>query len=249
LFPVFAKVREKARQTSCVSNMKQWGLAFVQYVQDNDETVPLSGDEGAFTCQTPQFASEWWNSIYPYTHNNGIFKCPSDGSGQQNSLVPPGTPNIKMSYLFNDFTSHWWDTGAPNNGSCTDKPAPDTLAAFIAPADTIMLAEGGLWANQKPFLGVDDGCLITGAQNNLNTAAWMHGGWPCDPNQNPGMRQAPFHTGGSNFSFADGHAKWYRVTSGEGSAKVSQIEQVLPWAKHMDPSQKYVGTANPPQWQ
>ena len=40
LFPVFAKVREKARQTACLSNMKQLGLAFVQYSQDYDEMNP-----------------------------------------------------------------------------------------------------------------------------------------------------------------------------------------------------------------
>jgi prepilin-type N-terminal cleavage/methylation domain-containing protein len=40
LFPVFAKVREKARQASCASNEKQLGLAFVQYIQDYDESMP-----------------------------------------------------------------------------------------------------------------------------------------------------------------------------------------------------------------
>ena len=43
LFPVFAKAREKARQISCTSNMKQLGLAFMQYQQDNDEVLPNDG--------------------------------------------------------------------------------------------------------------------------------------------------------------------------------------------------------------
>ena len=43
LFPVFSKVREKARQASCLSNLKQLGLAFVQYVQDYDERLPGPG--------------------------------------------------------------------------------------------------------------------------------------------------------------------------------------------------------------
>jgi prepilin-type N-terminal cleavage/methylation domain-containing protein len=42
LFPVFAKVREKARQTTCTSNEKQIGLGILQYVQDYDETYPLA---------------------------------------------------------------------------------------------------------------------------------------------------------------------------------------------------------------
>ncbi|MCW3060774.1 MAG: prepilin-type N-terminal cleavage/methylation domain, partial [Capsulimonas sp.] len=41
LFPVFAKAREKARQTTCASNLRQLGLAMLQYVQDNDETFPF----------------------------------------------------------------------------------------------------------------------------------------------------------------------------------------------------------------
>lgn len=45
LFPVFAQARAKARQTSCLSNMKQLGLGVMQYVQDYDETFPLGLDE------------------------------------------------------------------------------------------------------------------------------------------------------------------------------------------------------------
>lgn len=48
LFPVFAKAREKARQTSCLSNMKQVGLAFVMYAQDYDERVAFMT-----TCGNP----------------------------------------------------------------------------------------------------------------------------------------------------------------------------------------------------
>src|SRR6185437_9312907 len=41
LFPVFAQVREKARQTTCARNLKQIGLAVLQYQQDYDETFPM----------------------------------------------------------------------------------------------------------------------------------------------------------------------------------------------------------------
>src|ERR1051326_1648844 len=48
LFPVFAEAREKARQTSCMSNHKQIALAFLMYTQDNDELFPMAaGDDGA----------------------------------------------------------------------------------------------------------------------------------------------------------------------------------------------------------
>lgn len=46
LFPVFASAREKARQATCQSNLKELGLAFLQYSQDFDEDFPLSGANG-----------------------------------------------------------------------------------------------------------------------------------------------------------------------------------------------------------
>src|ERR1700744_1312610 len=74
LFPVFAKAREKARQTSCLSNEKQMGLGFMQYVQDFDETFPvgikLSGD--------PRYGLGWPATVYAYVKNKQVFLCPSD---------------------------------------------------------------------------------------------------------------------------------------------------------------------------
>ncbi|MDR3710712.1 MAG: DUF1559 domain-containing protein, partial [Capsulimonadaceae bacterium] len=64
LFPVFAKAREKARQASCQSNMKQLGIGFVQYVQDYDERFPST--------------AYWGSQIYPYEKSTGVFKCPDD---------------------------------------------------------------------------------------------------------------------------------------------------------------------------
>src|SRR6201994_4278177 len=82
LFPVFAKVREKARQTSCLSNEKQIGLAFTQYIQDNDETFPVQGGEDAGSIQ-PSLGMGWAGQVYPYIKSTGVFKCPDDGTGVQ----------------------------------------------------------------------------------------------------------------------------------------------------------------------
>ena len=56
LFPVFAKAREKARQISCASNLKQLGLGIIQYNQDNDETYP---------CNYLDNVGSWRYTIYP----------------------------------------------------------------------------------------------------------------------------------------------------------------------------------------
>jgi prepilin-type N-terminal cleavage/methylation domain-containing protein/prepilin-type processing-associated H-X9-DG protein len=79
LFPVFAKAREKARQTSCLSNLKQLGLAVLQYTQDYDERFPwyrnvaIAGyNDGV--CSGGQ---SYLSTIIPYVKNVQIFTCPS----------------------------------------------------------------------------------------------------------------------------------------------------------------------------
>ncbi len=71
LFPVFAKAREKARQSSCLSNVKQLGLASMQYGSDYDGRGPYMG-----TCGLP-FNFYWHDQIAPYTKNTQILICPS----------------------------------------------------------------------------------------------------------------------------------------------------------------------------
>ncbi|MEN6402014.1 MAG: DUF1559 domain-containing protein [Armatimonadia bacterium] len=77
LFPVFAKAREKARQSSCLSNLKQIGLGFMQYAQDYDETLPTD-----WTDPTNTWATRWsWRAcLTPYIKNYQIFTCPSDNA-------------------------------------------------------------------------------------------------------------------------------------------------------------------------
>ncbi|MHB8993998.1 MAG: DUF1559 family PulG-like putative transporter [Armatimonadota bacterium] len=67
LFPVFAKAREKARQSSCLSNVKQLGLGLLSYAQDHDEMLPAFSYGGI----------KWDGLIQPYVKNTQIFRCPS----------------------------------------------------------------------------------------------------------------------------------------------------------------------------
>ena len=71
LFPVFSRAREKARQTSCLSNVKQLLYATNMYAQDNDESVPWHElSDGANTWS-------WRSMILPYSKNRGLYFCPS----------------------------------------------------------------------------------------------------------------------------------------------------------------------------
>ena len=68
LFPVFAKAREKARTSSCQSNLKQLGVAFTQYMQDADETFPVNNGGNAQT---------WYGQIQSYLKSQQVGICPS----------------------------------------------------------------------------------------------------------------------------------------------------------------------------
>ena len=64
LFPVFGQAREKARQMSCLSNLKQQGLGMLMYTQDFDETLPPKG-------------AKWMDLMTPYIKNPQVFQCPA----------------------------------------------------------------------------------------------------------------------------------------------------------------------------
>lgn len=117
LFPVFAKVREKARQTACTSNEKQLSLGVLMYAQDNDEVLPPT-QNGANVM--------WPDLVNPYVKNSGIRICPSDQSGVTNSYALDELTFVDMT----DFL--------PNL-----PPSMPTLALFQTPSNTIMLGETG----------------------------------------------------------------------------------------------------------
>ncbi len=87
LFPVFARAREKARQASCLSNVKQMGLAALMYAQDYDEMV-VPGE-----IRIPG-AQRWMGEgglLLPYVKNVQIFRCPSaDGPAASKSFSHDG---------------------------------------------------------------------------------------------------------------------------------------------------------------
>jgi prepilin-type N-terminal cleavage/methylation domain-containing protein/prepilin-type processing-associated H-X9-DG protein len=76
LFPVFARAREKARQSSCLSNIKQIALAAQMYAQDYDELLPRGS---GYIAPATLIANdgEWFITLSPYIKNTQIFNCPS----------------------------------------------------------------------------------------------------------------------------------------------------------------------------
>jgi prepilin-type N-terminal cleavage/methylation domain-containing protein/prepilin-type processing-associated H-X9-DG protein len=115
LFPVFAQAREKARQTSCLSNMKQQGLAVMMYVQDYDETFPsayyYNNDNNSSNGYT-----HWSGSVQPYVKNWGMFVCPSD---KNRGLAPTNFIGNNLGF------------GAPG-GQITQNPVQDNQAPRLS---------------------------------------------------------------------------------------------------------------------
>src|SRR5579863_3565054 len=112
LFPVFAKVREKARQTACLSNIRQLGLAIAQYNNDYDTDYP----NGINPFGT---ASGWASQVFPYTSSVAIFACPDDPSARVHTPysgngVTSGSGNV-TSYGYNDDFVYqtFWNSNSP----------------------------------------------------------------------------------------------------------------------------------------
>ena len=125
LFPVFARAREKARQTSCLSNVKQLGLGFMMYAQDYDERLPAGCVYGI---------GWWFDFIIPYVKNSQVFTCPSH--------VSPGAYSVPLSYSV-PYNNLFTDTGSGPRGA--------KLASLERPAEMLLFGEGqrddkyGVW--------------------------------------------------------------------------------------------------------
>ncbi|NLO04462.1 MAG: DUF1559 domain-containing protein [candidate division WS1 bacterium] len=137
LFPVFARAREKARQTSCLNNMKQLGLGMMMYAQDYDEIFPAMSN-GTMTTpafpEVPEFGHNgsgmwylsWATVIYPYIKNVQIYRCPSTTYSQYG-----------VAY------------GVPANGINAEKTGPvsifgrPAMSAIVRPAEIMMIGEKG----------------------------------------------------------------------------------------------------------
>jgi prepilin-type N-terminal cleavage/methylation domain-containing protein/prepilin-type processing-associated H-X9-DG protein len=150
LFPVFAQAREKARQITCASNEKQLGLAFLQYVQDSDETWPVTeiktgqaapAAPGAATAAANaannQGGSGWSSEVYPYAKATGLYKCPDDSTSV---TIANNETEYPISYGVNSN----FQTGLATGGTAPSllaSASATTIALMGAPASTVVLFE------------------------------------------------------------------------------------------------------------
>ena len=246
LFPVFAQAREKARQTSCLSNNKQIGTGIMMYMQDYEGAFPQASDQTR--------SIQWYNMIFPYIKNGetyqsvsygrgGVFSCPS---------FPSDDYGQGQNYGANDdlFVNNYGL--APNDPRFREAVAENVVTA---PADTIIVTEKGRCGagySFEQFLALQNwwaDSVLTGgvydpAKDNSRISTLP--GYDRDlfkPGSGTDTRwEGPRtiryrHSGVANCLFADGHAKgmtkgsikWYKNVYVQGPHQ-DNIAKNYSWA-------------------
>ena len=201
LFPVFAQAREKARQTACLSNVKQIGTAFAMYAQDFDEHFMATSTERHAPASAPQTPDglapySYRMILNPYIKSQQIFKDPSS----------PAWPDPATSKIFfpSDYGVHLNEANiiAPNfttathqadyaaGGKLEDFGFNETtpLASITFPATFILVAD----AYRSDGTASRGGMYPQPWEFDVTSQSRMHA----------------LHSEGANIAFGDGHAKW-----------------------------------------
>ncbi len=199
LFPVFQTARDNARRTTCTSNLKQIGLAMMQYVTDYDETYPLCGQSdnaGGYVSYPAGYKGPaqyywtdigattgnlmtWMDFVYPYVKSLDVFKCPSQ---QEKDAVTKLSP----SYGYNDAFGRWGYGGA--------------FGMTLAQTPTVQM---------NKITRASENILVMEFHSPFATYADPYDAfrWASSPNQTTSRIIIP-HFDGSVVCYADGHAKW-----------------------------------------
>ncbi|MBC8104217.1 MAG: DUF1559 domain-containing protein [Cytophagales bacterium] len=249
LFPVFAQARDKARQSSCLSNIKQIGIGMMMYVQDADETYPgaLQAEPTINGGSTADQRKPLDMQILPYTKNDQIWSCPSDAAER----VPPTDGRLQ-----------WWDNNykakgivrsygymsevitaqySPANGGQRDPntglsnytggrqptdtpPNGKSLAQVDQPSSTIALAElwaigDGDWA-ALGYVGGPHASTIAGCD------VWKLAGRIPGPTPATDANSLPPGCGQANLKPTVGHGGGSNYMMADGSAKWRTYKQV-----------------------
>ncbi|MBQ0105395.1 MAG: DUF1559 domain-containing protein [Armatimonadetes bacterium] len=205
LFPVFAQAREKARQTSCLSNLKQMGTALQLYTDDYDETIPpaFNGTIGGTAGSPANWGynytdipwhrggnwTSWLDEIYPYVKNNQMFFCPS---------FKKYLGYARNSHL-TSYTDHgyiWATQDYFEQGIALAEIKNTSETVFCCDAPVI----GDFWGLPTTLGVIDGGWMYQGAETGANVGNTLISG-------------SKRHNGGANFTFCDGHAKYVKLGS------------------------------------
>jgi prepilin-type N-terminal cleavage/methylation domain-containing protein/prepilin-type processing-associated H-X9-DG protein len=210
LFPVFGRARENARRSSCQSNLKQIGVAFMQYTQDYDERYP--GASGYYiTYGGTSVPITWDLTMQPYIKSYQVVTCPSDSVTP--TVVIPTLGTVKRSYAYANYLRSI--PGGGGTGGAFGNPGRN-IASIPAVSSTILLGEIiGQNADGSSPVQLDSYSRFSNFSHVQQLASeagknFSNGAPNVAPNVPAGTGGR--HLGTDNFLFADGHVKALRVT-------------------------------------
>lgn len=227
LFPVFAQAREKARSTSCLSNLKQLGTAQMMYMQDYDEiTMFYRIAPSSFTLDQ-QVRASWVNVLQPYVKNggampdlatalvrktpDGVFKCPSfslsniQKAADRADCDGNGTPGSGSANFTNPQAvlanyGMSFQFSNLNGGATQGNPYFNWPGSGFSGSTADTARPLSYAAVQRPAETANIGDGVTLIRSNAT------------PRVNPqfGCESMFSHTEGGNYGFLDGHAKYLK---------------------------------------
>ena len=202
LFPVFARARENARRSSCQSNLKQIGLAMIQYTQDYDERF----------CNYNVGGRSWDYLISPYVGmkveqesatqgSAGVFRCPSDSVVRNNALAKPTRSYAMPRTAWGEIQGNGSVDGTRAFGQTGVSPGR-ALAELDAPSTTLMIVE---MPSENNTFGETFNASCLGPINNNPPGQKVN-----QSRQDDNRTGFANHFDGWNYLFIDGHVKWLR---------------------------------------
>jgi prepilin-type N-terminal cleavage/methylation domain-containing protein/prepilin-type processing-associated H-X9-DG protein len=216
LFPIFARAKQKAQQTMCLSNIKQLGLALISYATDWDGVFPYcGGTQGG--KPTDVWNASWvktyanfdihvdQGALWEYVKDRKVYTCPLDIKRRRSdgTLFP-------LSYIMSDAVSLY------------------SQDAIKSPAMVLLLVEeddrslGGNGANDGRFVPRGDAI----PDDKWDPKNEVSGG----PNDKVAGTLSERHMKGGNYFYADGHAKWH-----EPRGVQNRADYQLPWSPTASP--------------
>ena len=249
LFPVFAQAREKARQTSCLSNLKQVSLGVMMYTQDYDESFPM----GSYILGTMTAAVTWQDLTEPYIKAGAgatganlvgrieapFWVCPSISQNAQNLPMAAGDrqpfATAGVSPVSNFYSKAFSYVNNSNLMPTMHRVAPalgwfplgiQALPSVEAPANRVLACEG------MGYVG------NTGGDDWTTQCTSVETGFPNLPGRLLGHADnycgARYrHSGGAVYAMADGHAKWFKAP---GNSWRAQSTSGAAWKKSLAPN-------------
>ncbi len=220
LFPVFARARESARKTQCLSNLKQLGTAITMYANDYDETFPELASGGCWG-RASIANSLWTRQIYPYVKNKGVYNCPSAAQSragfrfnasvpvpEDQEVNPPPCGNWHtdrrlQSIGMNKYFAPYWQ--------CREGVDPGCQAVWDPCASNPNNCDGTCSAQYIRYARIREAASMVVLTDGVTSCDGGGGYWINVSTPVNGFFGISGRHEGHVVTFADGHSKWFPV--------------------------------------